>query len=192
MTTQKFWCSHAVLVAVALLMLCMVAVADDDVAIPVEKANELIAHARAQAEHGDAIAETQLGWLLALNPAPDAPRDYAEAARWFRRAADQDYPKAEVYLGTLYHQGLGVSKDEVEAFYWLEVGDGPKDLLAEVEKNMTPEQHAAGTARIAAKTWEIFKHIFPIWGCIFLVIFALGYGGYRLIRRAKTPKATAP
>ena len=48
------------------------------------------------------------------------PKDYGEAIRWFRKAADQEYPKAEFNLGQMYHQGEGVIKDYAEARRWLQ------------------------------------------------------------------------
>jgi TPR repeat protein len=44
--------------------------------------------------------------------------DYEEAARWFKRAADQGLPEAQYQLGKCYEEGKGVSEDEVEAVKW--------------------------------------------------------------------------
>jgi TPR repeat protein len=43
------------------------------------------------------------------------PEDHAEAARWYRRAADQGNPDAEFNLGSLYDSGQGVPQDHAEA-----------------------------------------------------------------------------
>ena len=43
------------------------------------------------------------------------PIDYAEAMRWYRRAADGGEALALYNLGNLYADGLGVPKDEAEA-----------------------------------------------------------------------------
>jgi hypothetical protein len=43
------------------------------------------------------------------------PQDYAEAAKWYRRAADRDYTEGQYNLGILYQQGLGVPQDYAEA-----------------------------------------------------------------------------
>ena len=42
----------------------------------------------------------------------------AEAARWYRLAAEQGYAKAQVNLGARYHEGVGVAKDASEAARW--------------------------------------------------------------------------
>ena len=44
-----------------------------------------------------------------------------DAARWFRRAADQGMAFAQLNLGLLYAAGNGVPQDDVEAYKWLEL-----------------------------------------------------------------------
>ena len=46
-------------------------------------------------------------------------RDMAEAASWFRKAAEQGIGIAQLNLGRLYKDGSGVAKDPVEAYVWL-------------------------------------------------------------------------
>jgi len=46
------------------------------------------------------------------------PRDYPEAVRWYRKAADQGYAKAQYDLGNMYSQGKGVPQDYAEAARW--------------------------------------------------------------------------
>jgi len=43
---------------------------------------------------------------------------YAAALRWWRQAAAESDPEAEVGLGTLYALGLGVPHDDAEAARW--------------------------------------------------------------------------
>ena len=43
------------------------------------------------------------------------PRDYSEAARWWRKAAEQGLAEAQFNLGVTYRQGEGVTKDHQEA-----------------------------------------------------------------------------
>jgi TonB family protein len=47
-----------------------------------------------------------------------APRDYAQAALWFRKSADQGYGLAQNNLAELYDRGLGVARDPAEAAKW--------------------------------------------------------------------------
>jgi TPR repeat protein len=44
--------------------------------------------------------------------------DVAEALKWYRRAADQGYAKAQYALGLDYYGGSGVPKDAAEAAKW--------------------------------------------------------------------------
>jgi hypothetical protein len=65
------------------------------------------------AQGGDKVAQTNVGEIYekGLGTAPD----YANAALWYQKAADQGYPRALINLGFLYEQGLGVSKDQANA-----------------------------------------------------------------------------
>ena len=38
----------------------------------------------------------------------DIPKDFSEAAHWFRRAAEQGHPTAQILLAELYERGEGV------------------------------------------------------------------------------------
>jgi TPR repeat protein len=42
-----------------------------------------------------------------------------DAVKWFRAAADQNYPLAEAALGARYAAGQGVPKDHVQALAWM-------------------------------------------------------------------------
>lgn len=66
-----------------------------------------------QAQGGDKIAQTYVGEIYekGLGTAPD----YANAASWYQKAADQGYSRALINLGFLYEQGLGVPKDPAKA-----------------------------------------------------------------------------
>jgi TPR repeat protein len=44
--------------------------------------------------------------------------DYARAAQWFRKAADQGHAAAEYKIGGMYFSGRGVSQDYPEAARW--------------------------------------------------------------------------
>jgi TPR repeat protein len=46
-------------------------------------------------------------------------RDYAEAARWSRKAADQGVAEAQFNLGVMHDNGRGVARDYAEAARWL-------------------------------------------------------------------------
>ena len=46
------------------------------------------------------------------------PRDYVEAAKWYRKAAEQGIATAQFALGEMYHKNEGVPRDYVEAAKW--------------------------------------------------------------------------
>jgi TPR repeat protein len=57
------------------------------------------------------------------------PRDMKQAAAWYRKAAEQGDVAAQGTLGVLYSIGQGVEKNDVEAYFWLDVAasvKGPK------------------------------------------------------------------
>jgi hypothetical protein len=47
-----------------------------------------------------------------------APRDYEKAAQWYRLAAEEGNAVAQLNLGHMYAEGLGVSRDDKEAVHW--------------------------------------------------------------------------
>lgn len=49
------------------------------------------------------------------------PRDMAQAASWYRKAADQGDTAAQGTLGMLYSLGQGVTEDDAEAYFWLDL-----------------------------------------------------------------------
>ena len=46
------------------------------------------------------------------------PQDYAEAMKWFRKAAEQGDADAQYNLGVMHAQGYGVPQDFVLAHMW--------------------------------------------------------------------------
>ena len=50
------------------------------------------------------------------------PQDHAEAAKWFRLAADQGNASAQNNLGVLYNNGQGVPQDFLTAHMWFNLG----------------------------------------------------------------------
>ena len=106
---------------------------------------------QALAENGDARAQVQLG-VLAYTGTGGTAKNGAEAARWFRLAADQGHLIAQYNLAAMYERGEGVPQDYVLAHQWYNLaasraapGDfhdraaQSRDTLA---SRMTPEQIA--------------------------------------------------
>lgn len=92
-------------------------------------------------------------------------RDDAEAAKWFRRAADRNHPLAQFYMGKLSEQGKGVEKDPVAAYMWyaLSVKSSANERDAaytqkeinRLERKMKPEQ--VEKAKEMVKSWSPAK-----------------------------------
>jgi hypothetical protein len=79
-------------------------------AIALVQLGELDALRELAEEHGYAPAQSELGWMYA--DGVGVSRNYAEAKRWFERAAQQDYADGLAGLGTLYLAGDGVPEDD--------------------------------------------------------------------------------
>lgn len=75
-----------------------------------------------EAYDGGDLATAYAEWR-ALAEAGDAsagrPVDAAGAARWYRRAAEQGEPIAQLNLGEMYMLGIGVTRDAARAWLWL-------------------------------------------------------------------------
>jgi TPR repeat protein len=116
---------------------------------------------RSLAEHGDARAQFQLG-LMSYTGSGGVPQNAAEAARWFRLAADQGHQVAQHNLGTMYDTGTGMPQDYVLAHMWFNVAAsrvGPGDFRNRaagardgVAARMTPAQIAE--AQRLAREWD--------------------------------------
>lgn len=86
-----------------------------------------------------------------------APRDYKEAVKWFRLAAEKGHRDAQDALGTMYEKGQGVKQDYVLACMWfkLAANRGLADAAAaqsQLEKQMTAAQIAEAEA--LARDWK--------------------------------------
>ena len=69
-----------------------------------------------QAQKGDAEAQYNLGEMYAIGRV--VPKNYAQAHKWFRLAADQGNTDAQYILGLMYEEGLGVPQDYAQAVKW--------------------------------------------------------------------------
>src|SRR5439155_119844 len=69
------------------------------------------AEVRARAEAG-----SNLGYCYIRGDG--GSKDNKESVRWYRKAAEQDFPEAEASLAMCYRLGQGVPEDEREAAHW--------------------------------------------------------------------------
>jgi TPR repeat protein len=64
-------------------------------------------------------------------------KDYKEAVKWYQKAANQGFARAQNNLGLMYANGKGVLKSMAQAKYWIQKayeGDNKK-ASALAEKN---------------------------------------------------------
>jgi TPR repeat protein len=71
---------------------------------------------RSFAEQDDFRAEEYLGWLYA--DGRGVPKNVAEAAMWWQKAAEQGSSWAQVELGNCLEEGVGILRDLVRAHMW--------------------------------------------------------------------------
>jgi len=103
------------------------------------------------AESGDANAQYCLGGFYERAQLGLQQDDF-EAAKWYRKAAEQGHAGAQLYLGILIVQGRGAEPDFTEAYKWIDLAKRGNilDKAAAVETQgrlvtlMTQEQIAEG------------------------------------------------
>ena len=69
------------------------------------------------AQQGDVDVQFVLGCMYSEGEGVDL--DYAEASRWWRKAAEQGDADAQFNLGLQFASGMGVTEDHDEALRWL-------------------------------------------------------------------------
>ena len=69
---------------------------------------------------GNPYAQASLGWLY-REGYNGTRKDYGEAFKWYSKAAEQGYAKAQNNLAVLYAMGQGVPQDYKQAHAWFSV-----------------------------------------------------------------------
>ena len=83
------------------------------------------------AELGNAEAQFQLGFMYASGFG-DFEEDDAEALRWHRRSAEQEFARAQSKLGNAYAYGVGLEQDFTQAATWCRLGAEQGDADAQL------------------------------------------------------------
>ena len=110
-----------------------------------------------RAGHGDAEAQFDLAMKFAWEgPA----QDYAQAAGWYLKAADQRHPMAQFNLGMMYSTGQGVPQDAAKSLAWMQRAANLGDAGAQYNLGMKHHRaslggrpEAAPESRILAYKW---------------------------------------
>jgi len=92
------------------------------------------------ANAGDKEAQTYVGEIYERGIGGAKP-DYASAAQWYKKAADQNFGRALINLGFLYEKGLGVEKNQTVALNLYRQASGLTGIIG------LDEGAAAPTAR---------------------------------------------
>lgn len=84
-------------------------------------------------------------------------KNYAEAMKWYRKAAEQGHADAQLNLGLMYFDGEGVPKNNVEGYKWVNLAtasgqENTTKARSLVERRMTPGQ-IAEAQRLSAN-WQ--------------------------------------
>ena len=92
----------------------------DDAKAAVSRGEDVVGFRKmiAVAEAGDARAQYFMGDMYARTQRVSGYYEPNVAVKWYRMAAAQGHPDAENELGTMYHEGTGVTRDYGLAMKW--------------------------------------------------------------------------
>jgi hypothetical protein len=121
---------------------------------------------REAAEKGDGVAQDMLGRMHLKGDG--VPKDYAQAVRWFRKAAEWGHPEVLYIISKIYMVSRpGVPEDHVETLKWaiLAADRGHKEAkeMAELgRKALSTEQ--VNKAQKDAQAWAdtYWKNFYPL------------------------------
>jgi TPR repeat protein len=117
----------------------------------------------ATANHEDAEVQFHLGLKFASGTG--AALDYAQAAEWYRKAAEQNHSLAQFNLGMMYAHAQGVARDAVQSRMWLGRAAQQGDAGAQFHlghschrASFRQESVDASESRIEAYKWYRLAH----------------------------------
>jgi hypothetical protein len=84
-------------------------------------------------------------------------KNYTEAAKWYRNAADQGDATAQRRLGLMYSNGEGVPQDNVEAYKWYNLAAAQGNETAKENKEIIAGRMTAEQIAEARRRSEDFK-----------------------------------
>jgi hypothetical protein len=99
---------------------------------------------RAAAVQGSARAQNDLGVVYQLGRGVE--HSDAEALKWYRKAAERNFPLAQSNLGWMLENGRGVDKDPASAMFWYKLAAQGGDMNGQYNLALLYER-GLGTAR---------------------------------------------
>jgi hypothetical protein len=124
--------------------------------VPVTAEERYVADLRARIARGDIEAEVALGNLYESGQSV-LPLDPAQAAEWYRRAADKGHAGAAMNLAMMYFDGQGVRRDVPQAVAWYERAADRGDAIARFSLGTIYESGADRIARDNAKAASWYR-----------------------------------
>jgi len=88
---------------------------------------------------------------------PDDKPNYAEAAKWFRKAGELGVRDSQFNLGVLYARGLGVSQDLGQSWLWFSLAAAQGDADAEKKRDEVASKMDPAALAAAAEALSRFK-----------------------------------
>jgi len=108
----------------------------------------------AAGEAGYLPAQTELGRIY--RDGDGVAQDFAEAMRWYERAAGQGDVGAQLFVADGYAYGMGVTRDRIEAYKWYEIAIRYWGPLAERARELVAEEMSEAEiaeAKHRAEAW---------------------------------------
>jgi TPR repeat protein len=94
-------------------------------------------------DYGDANVQFNMGLKFANGEG--VAQDYAQAAEWYHKAADQSHSLAQFNLGMMYANGQGVIRDDTQSAMWF--GKAARQGDAGAQFNLGRNCHRASLLR---------------------------------------------
>jgi len=110
---------------------------------------------RTAASEGDEEAQVMLG-ICYFSGQSDFSQDFAEAAQWYRKAAEQGDSAGQEALGAMYEYGRGVPQDYAESFQWFH--KAAEQGVADAQDNLAVLYlYGSGVEKNYAKALQWFR-----------------------------------
>ena len=113
---------------------------------------------KVRADGGDAEAQFSLGLQFASRAG--GVQDYAQAAEWYLKAAEQSHCLAQFNIGVMYSKGQGVPRNDAEAQIWFRKAAHQGNARAQFSMGMSHYRASleglskdAPEARVEAYKW---------------------------------------
>jgi hypothetical protein len=98
------------------------------------------------ARRGDATSQLNVAQMY--HAGRGISQNLVEAAKWYRRAADQGIPQAQQNLGIAHAMGYGLRQDFVEAYKWLNLACG--SYTSDRDRNLAAKARDLVVTRMTA------------------------------------------